>query len=91
MQIGMLRDYLDLEFKSAYGKEWPFPYCLERLIDDFVLLCMLVCVVPQLCPSSLEPLLNVVGMRRRELPASLWNLSAPACLDCTSAGGLKLT
>jgi 5'-3' exonuclease len=57
MQIGMLRDYLDLEFKSAYGKEWPFPYCLERLIDDFVLLCMLVCVSQPASP--LEPLLHV--------------------------------
>ena len=40
MQIGLMRDYMDMEFESLCT--WPFPYDRERLIDDFVLLCMLV-------------------------------------------------
>lgn len=40
-QIGLLRDYFDLEFKSIAGS-LPFTYDLERIVDDFVLFCMLV-------------------------------------------------
>lgn len=40
-QIGLLREYLDLEFGSN-RIALPFKYDLERIIDDFVLFCMLV-------------------------------------------------
>ena len=39
LHIGLLREYLDLEFRD---KGLPFGYDLERVIDDFILLCMLV-------------------------------------------------
>jgi Xrn1 helical domain len=38
-QIGLLRDYLELEF-AADGL--PFRFDVERVIDDFVLFCMLI-------------------------------------------------
>ena len=38
-QIGLLREYLELEFKND---ALPFPYDVERIIDDFVLFCMLI-------------------------------------------------
>lgn len=38
-QICLLRDYLDAEFA---GSVQGFPYSAERVIDDFVLFCMLV-------------------------------------------------
>eukprot|EP00887_Chlorella_sp_A99_P000906 scaffold5.g906.t1 len=38
LQIGLLRDYFALEFKSD---ALPFPFDLERVVDDFVLFCML--------------------------------------------------
>ena len=53
-QIALLRDYLDAEFrpspppgKAKAGKKddatlLPFGYDLERIIDDFVFICMLV-------------------------------------------------
>jgi len=41
LQIGLLRDYFDLEFKSI-ADSLPFAYDLERIVDDFVLFCMLV-------------------------------------------------
>ena len=53
-QIALLRDYLDAEFRPAPppGKAkmskkddaalLPFGYDLERVIDDFVFICMLV-------------------------------------------------
>lgn len=37
----MLREYLDLEFKDLEAT-LPFPYNLERIIDDFVLLAVFV-------------------------------------------------
>ena len=39
LHIGLLREYLDLEFRE---KNLSFGYDLERVIDDFILLCMLV-------------------------------------------------
>lgn len=39
LQIGLLRDYLGLEFGDL---KLPFPFDLERVVDDFVLFCMLV-------------------------------------------------
>ena len=39
LHIGLLREYLDLEFRE---KNLPFGYNLERVIDDFILLCMMV-------------------------------------------------
>lgn len=42
-QVGLLRDYFDQEFRSALsGKKLTFEYDLERIVDDFVLFCMLV-------------------------------------------------
>lgn len=38
-QIGLLREYLELEFKNDV---LPFAYNVERVIDDFVLFCMLI-------------------------------------------------
>ena len=40
-QIGLLRDYLDAEFKTV-AAGLPFPYDGERVVDDFVLFCMLI-------------------------------------------------
>ncbi|GAB4816899.1 hypothetical protein N2152v2_003945 [Parachlorella kessleri] len=39
LQIGLLRDYFGQEF---HNPQLPFPFDLERVIDDFVLFCMLV-------------------------------------------------
>lgn len=39
LQVGILRDYLDLELRND---SMPFPFSLENAIDDFVLFCMLV-------------------------------------------------
>ncbi|KAG0232651.1 5'-3' exoribonuclease 1 [Actinomortierella wolfii] len=41
MHLSLLREYLDLEFGSVRDK-LPFPYDLERIIDDFVLICLFV-------------------------------------------------
>lgn len=41
LQIGLLRDYIDLEFEHM-RKLISFEYDLERVIDDFVLFCMLI-------------------------------------------------
>jgi len=38
-QIGLLREYLELEFRND---ALPFAYNVERVIDDFVLFCMLI-------------------------------------------------
>lgn len=38
-QIGLLREYLELEFRNP---ALPFDYDVERIIDDFVLFCMLI-------------------------------------------------
>ncbi|BDA46451.1 5'-3' exoribonuclease 1 [Coccomyxa sp. Obi] len=38
-QIGLVRDYLELEFKSS---ALPFAFDVERIVDDFVLFCMLI-------------------------------------------------
>ncbi|KAI8112489.1 hypothetical protein M9434_003812 [Picochlorum sp. BPE23] len=40
-QIGLLRDYIQLEFEP-YAKSLKFGFDIERIIDDFVLFCMLV-------------------------------------------------
>lgn len=37
IHISILREYLEFEFKS--GVEYKFPYDVERVIDDFVLIC----------------------------------------------------
>jgi 5'-3' exoribonuclease 1 len=41
MLLSLLREYLDLEFNSLQ-ETLPFPYDLERIIDDFVLMCLFV-------------------------------------------------
>ncbi|KAF9113781.1 5'-3' exoribonuclease 1 [Mortierella sp. AM989] len=41
MHLSLLREYLDLEFNSLQ-ELLPFPYDLERIIDDFVLMCLFV-------------------------------------------------
>ena len=41
LQVGLLRDYIDTEFRPL-ASQLPFQYDLERIIDDFVLFCMLV-------------------------------------------------
>ncbi|KAK9818370.1 hypothetical protein WJX72_011521 [[Myrmecia] bisecta] len=38
-QIGLLRDYLTIEFRNT---SLPFQFDTERIIDDFVLFCMLI-------------------------------------------------
>ncbi|KAL6776318.1 XRN1 [Auxenochlorella protothecoides x Auxenochlorella symbiontica] len=40
LQIGLLREYFELEFKPA--QKMPFPFSVERVVDDFVLFCMLI-------------------------------------------------
>ena len=40
-QIGLLRDYLDAEFRGL-ASGLPFQYDGERVVDDFVLFCMLI-------------------------------------------------
>ena len=79
VQIALLRDYLDAEFRPApppgkakAGKKddatlLPFGYDLERIIDDFVFICMLVrshsCVHSCLCPPDTHPRLALGGQR----------------------------
>lgn len=41
LQIGLLRDYVQLEFEQC-ASSLPFKFDIERVIDDFVLFCMLV-------------------------------------------------
>ncbi|KAI1311888.1 hypothetical protein EDD11_003289 [Mortierella claussenii] len=41
MHLSLLREYLDLEFNILRGT-LPFAYDLERIIDDFVLMCLFV-------------------------------------------------
>mmetsp|Transcript_22963 Transcript_22963/g.29979 ORF Transcript_22963/g.29979 Transcript_22963/m.29979 type:complete len:659 (-) Transcript_22963:392-2368(-) len=41
LEIKMLRDMLHLQFRSLAGT-LPFEYSLERIVDDFVFICMLV-------------------------------------------------
>ena len=47
-QLGLVRDYMDAEFRAAFthpstgAPTIAFPYDHERVIDDFVLFCMLV-------------------------------------------------
>jgi 5'-3' exoribonuclease 1 len=41
LHVGLLREYLDAEFRGI-ADALPFPYDCERVVDDFVLLCMLV-------------------------------------------------
>ncbi len=41
LQIGLLRDYVQLEFEQCVSG-LPFKFDIERVIDDFVLFCMLV-------------------------------------------------
>jgi len=41
LQIGLLRDYVQLEFDQC-ASTLPFKFDIERVIDDFVLFCMLV-------------------------------------------------
>ena len=50
-QIGLLREYLALEFRND---ALPFAYNVERVIDDFVLFCMLIGndFLPGRLPSS---------------------------------------
>ncbi|KAG0306431.1 5'-3' exoribonuclease 1 [Dissophora globulifera] len=41
MHLSLLREYLDLEFNTLQ-QTLPFAYDLERIIDDFVLMCLFV-------------------------------------------------
>ena len=41
LHVGLLREYLDHEFRVV-ADALPFEYDCERIVDDFVLLCMLV-------------------------------------------------
>lgn len=41
MHLSLLREYLDLEF-SSLSSELPFPYSLEKVIDDFILISVFV-------------------------------------------------
>jgi 5'-3' exoribonuclease 1 len=41
MHLSLLREYLDLEF-SSLSAELPFPYNLENVIDDFILISVFV-------------------------------------------------
>jgi 5'-3' exoribonuclease 1 len=41
LHISLLREYLDLEFNSL-ASTLPFPYDLERIIDDFVLIAVFI-------------------------------------------------
>lgn len=41
-RCSLLRDYFDAEFRTALADGLPFAYDLERVVDDFVLFCMLV-------------------------------------------------
>ncbi|WIA37566.1 hypothetical protein OEZ86_014473 [Tetradesmus obliquus] len=41
-QIGLLREYIELEFASTLASKLPFALDVERVVDDIVLFCMLV-------------------------------------------------
>ena len=62
-QVALLRDYLELEFQQP-AEVLGFKFELERIIDDFVLFCMLIgndflpCEAPPLlhnCLALLHP------------------------------------
>mmetsp|Transcript_47760 Transcript_47760/g.103964 ORF Transcript_47760/g.103964 Transcript_47760/m.103964 type:complete len:1448 (+) Transcript_47760:48-4391(+) len=42
LHISLLREYLDLEFAPTADQRIPFLYSMERVIDDFILFCVLV-------------------------------------------------
>eukprot|EP01103_Thecamoeba_quadrilineata_P015656 TRINITY_DN5010_c0_g5_i2.p1 TRINITY_DN5010_c0_g5~~TRINITY_DN5010_c0_g5_i2.p1 ORF type:complete len:1677 (+),score=317.46 TRINITY_DN5010_c0_g5_i2:59-5089(+) len=39
LHVGLLREYLDLDFRTD---KLPFPYDLERIVDDFILMCFFI-------------------------------------------------
>jgi 5'-3' exonuclease len=42
LHLPILREYLDLEFRAPLQSLLPFPFDIERIIDDFVFLCFFV-------------------------------------------------
>lgn len=69
----LLRDYFDAEFRGALAGRLPFAYDLERVVDDFVLFCMLV-------GNDFLPPLPTVDINEGALPpaaaACRWQLAA---------------
>lgn len=60
-----MRDYLELEFRPAPGT-LPFEFNLERIIDDFVLFCMLIGndFLPCACsPTAFKGFVDSMGMK----------------------------
>ena len=73
LHVSLLREYLDQEFMSV-ADVLPFKYDCERIVDDFVLLCMLVGndFLPPLPTLDIaEGALNVLFKTYRDLLPSL--------------------
>ena len=73
LHVGLLREYLDQEFRGIAG-DLPFEYDCERIVDDFVLLSMLVGndFLPPLPTLDIaEGALNTLFATYRELLPSL--------------------
>lgn len=81
-QVGLLRECLDLEFRAGH---LPFQYSLERVIDDFVLFCMLIGndFLPRERPSAHRPF-GAPPASRRPLSAAddLLPFALFLCIDC---------
>lgn len=73
-QIGLLREYLELEFRNP---SLPFTYDVERIIDDFVLFCMLI--GNDFLPGML-PVLQPFCPPANSFSGLVWNVTFTAAL-----------
>ena len=78
LHVGLLREYLDQEFR-AIADALPFEYDCERVVDDFVLLSMLVGndFLPLPTLDIAEGALNTLFATYRELSRP-WAATSPA-------------
>lgn len=80
LQIGLLREYLELEFRND---ALPFPFSVERVIDDFVLFCMLI--GNDFLPGTPHKLLQLLCYLCCYLQIAVRSLFGPSILLMTSA------
>lgn len=95
LHIGILRDYLHLEFQRLEGEieEGGFTYELERLVDDFVLLCYFVGndFLPHLPTMDINTGVGCVCLCARDCARELRDLfSFSVCRFLLSSTGLDI-